>query len=251
MTPGKGKLSPNAPYALVSTRPLHVLIFLLPLMVAYELGSIFYLSGTAQGANTIGARNLLGLFFDAFGAASLHVPPIALTVVLLAWHVLLKDGWRLRPGVLAGMMLESCVWAVPLLVFSLVLAQGTPAAAFELAGLPTMSWQARLTVALGAGIYEELVFRLMMITLAHLVLADVFRVPDRGAFVAASLVSAAAFALHHNVRSVDGSFDVPKFLFLAVAGLYFAGIFITRGFGLVVAVHALYDVVALLAFPRS
>lgn len=246
---GSTRLSSTAPYALVSTRPLHILVFLVPLMIAYELGSILYLTQTARGADTIGARSILGSFFNAFGAASLHVPPIALAVVLLAWHILLHDPWRIRPKVLAGMSVEAALWAIPLLVLSLFVARGTPGAALVGAPLPRLSWQADLSIALGAGIYEELLFRLLLITAAHFILVDLIRFPDRTGFIIASLVSAVTFAFYHNVWASDGGLDGRKVLFFAIAGLYFAGLFITRGFGIVVATHALYDIVALLAFP--
>ncbi|CAG0959593.1 hypothetical protein PHYC_00650 [Phycisphaerales bacterium] len=250
-TGGSTRISSNAPYALVSTRPLHILVFLIPLMIAYEIGSIAYLSGGARGADTIGARSILGSFFNAFGAASLHVPPIALVVVLLAWHILLHDPWRVRPKVLAGMSLEAALWAVPLLVFSLFVARGTPGAGFSDAPLGRLPWQADLSIALGAGIYEELLFRLLLITAAHLILVDLIRFPDRFGFFVASLVSAVTFAFYHNVWASDGGLDGRKVLFFGVAGLYFAGVFITRGFGIVVAAHAMYDIVALLAFPPA
>src|SRR5262245_33789753 len=110
---------PKETYARLATRPLHVLVFLLPLMVVYEVGSILYLSDQGQGLmETIGARSILGSFVDLFGAASFHLPPVLLAVVLLVWHGLEQDSWKVRPHVLLGMALESCVWMLPVLVFS-------------------------------------------------------------------------------------------------------------------------------------
>jgi len=246
------RLSPGAPYATASARPLHILVFLLPLMVLYELGSVFYLAGAARGADTIGARGILAAFFRTFGAASLHLPPIALGVVLLAWHILLSDPWRVRAKVLAGMWLESAMWALPLLVFSLVISRGNanPAFAGEV-HLSDFPWQARLTISLGAGIYEELLFRLVLITLLHFVFVDLLRVPERAALIAAAIVSATAFAAYHNITGQDGRIDLHLAIFFWVAGLYFAALFITRGFGIAVATHALYDMVALLVFSQD
>jgi membrane protease YdiL (CAAX protease family) len=235
-------------YGWLSTRPLHVLVFLLPLMILYEVGSVFYLSDPSRGVmETIGARGILGDFFEAFGVASLHLPPIALFAVLVMWHFFERDPWKLRPQVLAGMLAESVLWTLPILVVGLILGKGQAAAAMELTTIADRSWQARLTLAIGAGIYEELLFRLILVTAVHFIVVDLFRLSNGVGFVVAAVVSAMAFALYHDVSAGGGGADLTKFLFLAAAGLYFAALFILRGFGVAVATHALYDVVVLLA----
>lgn len=246
--PGAARLSPSAPYSVISARPLHVLVFLLPLMILYEVGSIAYLSQQARGADTIGARGILSSFFHNFGVASLHLPPLALAAVLLAWHLLLRDPWRIRPKVILGMGLESALWAIPLLIFGLI--ARAPAVATADA-VRDFSWQARLTISLGAGIYEELLFRLILITAIHFLLVDLFHLADGLGFTLAAVVSALAFAFYHNITSASGTVNLRLLIFLTAAGLYFAAVFITRGFGIVVAAHALYDVAALLVFDRG
>jgi membrane protease YdiL (CAAX protease family) len=237
-------------YAGASTRPLHILVFLAPLIVLYELGATIYLAKVARGVDTIGARGILASIFESLGVASLHIPPIALTVVLLLWHIILRDPWRVRPRVVLGMAAESALWSIPLLVFSLLLARGVPAAGTETT-FADFPWQAKLTVSLGAGIYEELLFRLLLITGLHFILVDLLRVPERWAFILAGTASAVAFALYHNVRGPGGTLDTRLAFFYAGAGAYFALLFINRGFGIVVATHAIYDVIALLAFDKS
>jgi len=62
--------------------------------------------------------------------------------------------------------------------------------------------------------------------------------PPRGADVIAVLAAAVAFALYHE--------DATNFLFFTAAGVFFGGLFIARGLGIVVATHAIYDLVVLL-----
>jgi len=240
-------------YSWLSTRPLHVLVFLLPLMIVYEVGSILYLADPSRGViETIGARSILGGFFEAFGVASLHLPPLALATVLMVWQFLERDSWRVRPVVLLGMLLESFLWTLPILVFGLMLGMDQPAAGVDQgAGLAARSWQARITLSLGAGIYEELLFRLILVTAIHFVAVDLLRLSQGVGFVLAAVVSAIAFALYHDVSSPGGGADLWKFLFLGGAGVYFAALFIMRGFGVAVATHALYDVVVLLVVTGS
>lgn len=232
----------------------------MPLLVLYEIGSVVFLAGPALGAETIGARGILGSFFHAFGVASLHLPPIALMVVLLTWHTMLRDPWKVRPGVLAGMAAESLLWAVPLLVLGVVLAarsQGagpaTPSAVAmtQNAALAELSWQARLTVSIGAGIYEELLFRLILIGAAHVVVVDIMKFHSNAGYVVGAMLSAVLFALSHDLAAPGGGVDLRLLAFYVAAGLYFATVFIWRGFGIVVAAHAMYDAIALLVFLRG
>jgi hypothetical protein len=231
-----------------------VLVFLLPLLIAYEVGSALYLFDPVAGGETIRAHEQLSRVLGAFGASSVFLPGILLVVVLLAWHILSKDPWRLRPAVLGGMGIESVLWTLPLLVLGAMvqrvsnesLAAGAAATVGE-GGIAHAPMMAKLTLAVGAGLYEELLFRLFGIAAVHFVLADLLRMKPRPAMVFAVLLSAVAFALYHDASFFSGGgfggLDAQRFAFLTLAGLYLGGIFVFRGFGIVVAAHALYDIV--------
>ncbi|MBL8761162.1 MAG: CPBP family intramembrane metalloprotease [Phycisphaerae bacterium] len=226
----------------LSKRPLHVLFFLLPLILLYELGSIRFLSDPGKGVvETIVAHRLLYRLFESFGGAAFYLPGLALVVVLLLWHILLKDRWRVRVSALVGMAAESAVLTMPLLVLGMLTQrQAALAATTQLA---TLSTQAKVTLAIGAGLYEELLFRLLIITGLHLLLVDAVRMKNLPGSIIAAALSAGAFAWYHDVPGLP--MGLPLASFYVLSGLYFAALFVTRGFGIVVAVHALYDIVAL------
>jgi membrane protease YdiL (CAAX protease family) len=237
-------------YAALSTRPLHTLAFLLPLLIAFEVGSVLYLTDPSGDTKQILAQRLLGQFFELFGVGALYLPGIALAVVLLLWHILERDPWRLKPAVLFGMLLESLVWTLPLVVLAHLVALASsagdapPVAALApLAGdtaetLRAMPWQARATIAVGAGLYEELLFRMVAIALLHFLLVDLLGVKETPGRVVAIVISALLFAFYHA--------DPAGLPFYFMAGLYFGAIYVWRGFGVAVATHAIYDLVALL-----
>ncbi len=246
-------------YAPASTRPLHVLVFLLPLIVAYEIGSIVYLiDPTNNVMETIAARSILSGVFEAFGALSFHLPAILLVVILFLWHVLEKDPWRIKPKTIVAMGLESALWTLPLLVLGLLLLGSEPKAAMAVAqgadsiggavggGIGSYPWQHRLTLSLGAGLYEELLFRLILISALHFVFGDVMKLPPLVAYAIPAVISAVAFAYYH-ANAGGTALPGAVFLFYSIAGVYFAALFVQRGFGVVVATHALYDIVVLLA----
>lgn len=233
-------------YWLQSLRPLHILVFLLPLLILYELGTLVYLS---QGGmvEVIRARLILSRVMDVFGAVGFHLPAILICVVLLTWHVLERGKWEVRRNVVLAMGLESIAWTIPLVVFAAIV--GTAVFAQPAVGAPSapeLTWQGKLVLSLGAGIYEELLFRLVLITVVHMVLVDLFQTSEGAAMVVGAVVSALAFTFYHNTAHSGGGADLKLLAIFGVAGLYFAALFIVRGFGVAVATHALYDVVALL-----
>ncbi|MBX3361758.1 MAG: CPBP family intramembrane metalloprotease [Phycisphaeraceae bacterium] len=248
-----------AAYSDLSTRPLHILVFLAPLLVLYEIGSILYLSNPSTGAvETISARRMISAFFEIFGAFGLYLPGLVLATVLLVWHTLRKDRWTVQLPVIPVMAMESIVWTIPLVVVATIIPFFVAAA--ELAPLagPTgtneihrLSTQARLTIAIGAGLYEELVFRVVCIAIIHTIVVDVLGAKKQAGAIAAVLFSAIAFTLYHDLRTPAGNLNLPLTAFLFFAGVYFGILYIWRGFGIVVGVHALYDVVALVLLPAS
>lgn len=267
-------------YFWLSQRPLHALVFLLPMVVLYELGSIFYLfDGDTGVRTTVRAENLLRVFFEQFGVLWFLLPGITVVAVLLAWHVVSRDKWRVRPMVIAGMHLESALWAVPLLVAAAMLQQARgglvmvdeSALASTGQSLMAMPWPARATISLGAGIYEELVFRLAGLSMLHLLFKDLMGLRDGWAKGLAVAITALAFAFYHDRQVLHSGVDLGQWLgmlfsleltgtlsavrwgallFYTLAGVFFAIIYLQRGFGVVVGTHAAYDLAVLVLLAR-
>jgi len=112
------------------------------------------------------------------------------------------------------------------------------------------SLMANVVTGVGAGIYEELVFRLILICLLMVLLQDVGGVSHKNAIVLSVLISAALFSAHHHIISVNGHlglsspFNWTEFVFRTLAGVYFAVLFAIRGFGITAGTHAFYDIIA-------
>ncbi|MBK7405493.1 MAG: CPBP family intramembrane metalloprotease [Phycisphaerales bacterium] len=237
-------------YLQISQRPLHILLFLAPFLAAYEIGAVVYLSGPGGQARTIAAWGMLARFFEAFGAAGLHLPAALLVTVLLVRHVLRRDPWTIEPLTLIGMAMEACLWTIPLTIVAMLLAgQQSPAPAViqtpDAGGILSLPWQARLTISSGAGLYEELLFRMIGIAACHALLVDVLKLPNRAGAVLSVVIPAVAFALYHRLPAGGGADYWTAATFYALSGVFFGAIYLTRGFGIVVATHALYDVLAL------
>lgn len=253
-----------AEYARASRTPLHVLAFLLPLILIYEVGLALHheelaaSGGVRAWAMIAGAMETLGVSPSTVVGYSL--PAAVIVVVLLLWHAFEKRRWKLKPLVVPLMFAEAVAWMVPLLLFAGVLTRlsepvqaipspsPAPLVPASLDALGHLSWQARLVIAIGAGLYEELLFRMALLALLHAVLADLCRLRP-GVTVAIALpISAIAFMLYHDVWTgsgpVFGLALAPALLYL-VGGLYLGAIYLLRGFGLAVGAHACYNVTVL------
>ena len=100
-------------------------------------------------------------------------------------------------------------------------------------------------MSLGAGFYEELVFRVGFYGLGAALLLFLFNVTN--AFkklvfrVLWAVLAAVAFSAWHYVGELGDVFDLATFGFRAVCGLVFTAIYQLRGFAPAVWTHALYD----------
>lgn len=247
--PKKTAATQNAPldYWHESARPLAALAFVAPMLAAYEGGVL--LLGTSAPRN--GADVWLRQWLDLLGFGQYFLLPLAACGILLAWHHTTHQPWRLRPSVLAGMGLESLLLGFFLLVAAQL--QGSlvslPTVAAEAERGTSVEFFTRVISYCGAGIYEELLFRLMLIP----ALAGGLRLlgaPRLVSLAGAVLVGSVLFsAAHYRIfTTVGDEFAWFTFLFRALAGLFFSALFIRRGFGIAAGAHALYDVfVALLS----
>jgi membrane protease YdiL (CAAX protease family) len=97
-----------------------------------------------------------------------------------------------------------------------------------------------LQLSVGAGIYEELVFRLMAFTLLSLLFVDLLGMKRFWAYLLMVLTSSLAFSLYHYWGNEP--FVMRTFAFRTFAGVFFGAVFAFRGFGVSAGTHASYDI---------
>lgn len=224
-------------------RPLSCLLFLLPWIAIYEAG-ILMLAETEPSEIRNGADYWLRSILSAAGLGQLLLLPLLVIGVLLAWHIARRHPWHLRVDTQVGMLAESVLLAIVLVVVGqvhqLLFLSLQPGEADP--RLLTMA-TGNLTQAvsfIGAGVYEEFMFRLMLVPAAYW-LFRLFEFPARYAAIMAAVSTAFVFALAHHVGPHADAFNLFTFSFRAAAGAFFAGIFFLRGFGITVGCHAAYD----------
>ena len=226
------------------------LLFALPLLVAYEVMAAVLGHGEAQAIRN-GADVLLKSLFLALLGAQGPLVFGALLIGVSLW-LLVRDmrahGSRLSPRIFAGMMAESVVLA---LAFGIVVSSVTsqvlaPFAAMVQAPMERLDTATQLMVSLGAGLYEELLFRVMLVgAMSALGIRLLGWRPVTAGVVAVGL-GALIFSAFHYIGPFGDPLEAGSFTFRLVAGIFFSALFVTRGFGITAWTHALYDVFLLL-----
>ena len=233
--PSKGTYFP------ATRHPWPCFLFLLPLLVAYESG-VLWLGGSRPEALRNGADTWLRWALEAFGLSQLYWAPMLLGGVFFAWSLSRwGDQPKELPGVLLGMALESVAFALGLWALSRALGPLLDHLGVQLNHSPRLEHAVGQVVTfVGAGIYEETLFRLLLFSGMCWLLSRVL--PMAVAFPFSAAASAALFSAAHHIGPFGEPFQTYVFLFRALAGLYFAALMHTRGFAIAVGAHACYDV---------
>jgi hypothetical protein len=223
------------------------LLFALPLLLLYEAGAA-WLSRTEENSLRNGADVLLRTLLAAGGIQGTGA--FAGVLLAIAAIVIFFERRRqkipLRVGYFFGMAMESVVLA---LLFGAVVGTLTQwvlqGAGFRLAiqGNPMSALPLRdaVILSLGAGIYEELAFRVILVG----GLVGIFRASGlerKRAGVFAAILAALLFSAFHYIGPYGDAWALQSFLFRALAGLAFSVLFLVRGFGVTAWTHALYDI---------
>jgi hypothetical protein len=230
-------------YLPATRHPWPCLLFVLPMLIAYEACVVLF-GGTHPEALRNGADNWLRGCFDAIGLKHFWIPPLILIVVFALWSYLKRaEKAGDLVGTLAGMGIESVTFALGLWGVSRALAPLMKSVGVELDVAATEAQPTGLQHVIpyiGAGIYEEALFRLVLFS----VFMWMFRRMELAgllSFALAAVASATLFATAHIIGQNGEQYSNYKFVFRLVAGLYFAALFQYRGFGIAVGAHSCYN----------
>ena len=243
---------PGTRYWRCSREPRYSLAFALPLLLLYE-----GMAALLPASETRGVRNgadvmLKSVFVFVAGARG----PLLFEIVLIAvcgWIVrrdlATHGGVRALSGrIFLGMSAESIGLA---LVFGVIV--GTITAhllgvlgALSMAPAEQLDFWTRVMVSLGAGLYEELLFRVILVSALAYVARRLFRWRPGVAAAFATIAGALLFSAAHYIGAFGDRLTLESFLFRAISGVFFSAIYLWRGFGIDAWTHALYDVFLLL-----
>ena len=230
-----------------SRRPLASFFFVLPLIVFYELGSWWLGEGAVRNGAAIWLQQLL----TSSGLVSWFLLPILTLAILLAWHHATGQPWKISTNVIYAMSAESVLLAVVLIAFAHVQTNVLSIAGVQLdceIGVEQIANEtfSRIVRYFGAGVYEELLFRLMLLPLVMAAIGLVI-VSQKARIFGALVLTSLLFSFAHYIGPYGDIFEWASFSFRAMAGGFFCLLFIFRGFGIAAGTHAVYDMIV--GFP--
>ena len=216
------------------------LVLVVPLFILYQIG-VLATDGIRNGVDFV----TTAMWWAAQGQTSYYLGINLL--ILLAFFggiYFLRDKGKLQPKLWPIMIAESTIYALFFggAVIKLMSVFGLDATLASGAA-EEMNLIQKLVLSIGAGLYEETIFRLIGMGGLYMALRKFAKdVPGWTAAIIAVLVSSLIFSAIHHVGAMGDPFTLGTFLFRFFAGILLAVIYHVRGFAVAVYTHAIYDI---------
>lgn len=216
-----------------------------PVFLIYQIGIL------ATGGLRNGVDFVTNSLFALSGGSLLYYLGFNLGIFVLYTLVFLflrKNG-TIYLSVIPGVLVESIVYATLLggTIISIMSSLGLGSLlAADGAALAHTGVFTNFIMSLGAGLYEEIVFRLLLLGGLFAAGTRLLRLPTWASAFAAVLISSVIFSAIHYIGPLGDPFQLGSFTFRFFAGVLFAVIYYTRGFAIAVYTHAIYDIIVLI-----
>ena len=216
-----------------SSSPLYSFIITLPIFLTYELG-IFWMRNIEfnyiqNGADVLIEQAILRLGFDVIYVSSIIFLFVLLIIIYYQKHHF--NSLSISRPYLGAMFLESIVYAI--ILFFLM-------GNLYLMDVSTNDLYCNIILSLGAGIYEELIFRVLLIYVFYQSIKFLFRLSKFSTNFYAVILSAILFSSFHFIGAE--SFNQEAFAVRFIAGIFLAFLYVQRGFGITAITHSFYDI---------
>jgi len=228
-------------YLLKSKTSFYSFLFTLPLFFLYEINILFLswddILVVRNGADFL-MRNILESF-DIYGLYGLGL--VFFLGLLVTYIFFIKEDQQQEVNVnfLFIMLAESMLWSLVLyfLLFKFMVLLMNPVGKTILQ---------QVTLAIGAGIYEEFLFRVLLIASLSGILGFVFMWNKTFKNIIAVVLSGGIFSAFHFMGEYGDFFSMELFLIRFFAGLILGVLYTYRGFGITAYTHSIYDLIVLI-----
>ena len=228
-------------YFLQTRSSFYSFLFTIPLFFIYEVG-ILFLSKDDILVVRNGADFLMRSILESFGIFGLYGLGAIFLIGFIITYIYFfndKSNKSIRADYLFIMIFESVCWALILyfLLSKFMLVLMNPIG-------KTITQQ--VTLAVGAGIYEEFLFRVMLILGLTGIIGFVFLWSEKVRKAAALIIAAGIFSAFHFMGDYGDYFSMELFLLRFFAGIVLGILYIARGFGITAYAHSIYDLIVLI-----
>ncbi|MDA9946320.1 CPBP family intramembrane metalloprotease [Candidatus Marinimicrobia bacterium] len=228
-------------YFFTSRSYFYSFLFTIPLFFVYEI-SILFLSKddiivVRNGADFL-MRNILESF-DIYGLYALGFVFFFGFALSFIFFIKADKKKELKSNFLFFMFIESVLWSfiLYLMLSKFMLVLMNP--------MGKMILQ-QVTLAIGAGIYEEFLFRVLLIAGLTRLLGFIFLWKQLSRKIVALIISGGIFSAFHFMGEYGDFFSMELFLLRFFAGIILGVLYLFRGFGITAYTHSIYDLIVLI-----
>ena len=212
------------------------IIFILPFLFVYEIICLIYFKYSEYEIRNT-ADIILHDIFNIFGDYSQISYSLSLLfIVAILYFVNIKKNRKFKIITLPLFLiaLEGLMYGF---ILTLILNDSN---IFNLEGLYQSDLLLNLYLCIGAGIWEEILFRLLLInviifTLQYIDISTFFSV------LISIVISSILFSSFHYIGSLSDTFTMYTFLYRFLGGIYLSILYYYRGIGISMMSHFIYD----------
>ena len=222
------------------------LVLVFPLLIVYQLG-VLVTYPMVNGADFLTRLLLQNLGLSARAYLGWTAAVALLFVVAIA---VLRRRQQVQLRIFVPVVLESAIYALTMgSAIVLVMTRIFHISPHLAAGLAREGIVSRAVMSIGAGVWEETVFRLGLLAGVAALCERVLGMRRLVAVTLAFVVSSLVFSAVHHIPPYGDPLRLGIFTFRFLAGICFGLLFWFRGFAVAVYTHALYDIYVLILQP--
>ncbi len=214
------------------------ILFIFPFFFIYEFIAFFKFSNQSyQIRNTadIIIRDFIGLFTDNVMFLYSVAIAIIFSVIFISKFSEIKK-YKFNLKYIISMYLEGLFWGTILIIFL----NGFKYFNSFYDGIIVNDYLLSFYFCVGAGIWEELLFRLICIN-SILLLLKYFRFSILLSIILSFTISSVFFSLFHYIGTIADTFTIYSFIYRFVGGFYLSILYYYRGIGISMMTHFVYD----------
>lgn len=218
-------------------------IFILPLLVIYEIGIALHGANIKNTADVVIER-----FFGLLGKNGSLIFNLLVIILLFISLFYIEKNTFFNPltviTVFILMFIESIAYAIFIgvgisslvykILFPYVLA---------IIGIEKSMY---IILSAGAGVYEEILFRFILISFLCIIFITLLKMNKYIGKTISVIIGSLIFAILHYIGNFSDNFTYTNFTFRLLSGIILSVIFIMRGLGVAVYTHAIYDLITVI-----
>jgi len=194
-----------------------------------------------------GADILLRQFFSLFGDLGIYVLSIFSILIFVIVLLVQKKKWNvtvIKSKYLILMLFEGFLWGV-ILYFFMLFSQ-------NLFMFPTgKDLISQIILSIGAGLYEEFIFRVVVILLFTYLIKVIFLWDESLCLIISMFISAIVFSYFHFIGPYGDPISLSVFIYRFFGGIFLGVLYLSRGFGITAYAHIIYNFIIIFSLTVS